>query len=238
MRALAAGVDAYTFRFDPALAADAEADFDQYRSHAEAAGCWQDLFRAGTAVAREDAVGEARFHTRSYGNHPLLWVSRSDRAGHARFERFFAALDISGWVRQHLGIDHDPLLYCGFFVVCETIVLPTWHRDWPAGAKAMTLICPLRELDPAHGGLLYRVEDKVGVYRYCPGEGVIFGHDFHHATQPFRRAASPRVLLSITMGSASLFDWPLIRGPVCGQSAWAMCPTLGWVPVSTAAALA
>jgi hypothetical protein len=97
--------------------------------------------------------------------------------------------------------------------------------DHERGSQGLTLLTPLFEPHPSHGGLLYYdQESEQRTYDYRVGEAMLFGDDFYHATATYPRTDAVRVLLSMTLGTDKLEYWPKLERVVGRQSEFLILP--------------
>jgi hypothetical protein len=118
-----------------------------------------------------------------------------------------------------------PLMYAGFFIFSFEMPKTSWHVDFHPGAEAFTLLTPLFELEPSHGGLLYRNREGTHAqYDYRLGNGLLIAEGFVHSTAPYLRHPVPRVLVSLTAGTDRLACWPALRRTIGMQSSHLVLP--------------
>lgn len=161
----------------------------------------------------------------SYEALPLLWFSSNNQITYSLFLDFFNALDISNEVFGLVDCDKKVQMYCGFFVVGDRFPSPAWHVDYSEGGNAFTLITPLFEPYPEHGGLLYQIsENEVGKYEYKYGEAIFFGEGFAHSTEPYDQSDQLRVMVSLTFGTDKMEHWDQLKQTIGAQSEYVILP--------------
>jgi len=209
---LADGINAYTFKFDPKLLQELRSicsehivpHIDALEPHAE-------------GDYGEDVFGERNktfYYTNSFMS-SLYWVSCYNKETYSHFKKILDGFGISEVVKSLIDYDQDIRLYCGFVMISDHSKKEAWHVDYFKGANAYTLITPIFDMHPSHGGLVYLdQEGNRGRYDYQLGEAVIFGEGFEHTTEPFEYSGHHRVLLSLTIGTDKLKYWSVLSQTV------------------------
>ena len=183
------------------------------------------LFEGMEQINIQLTLEELKFHVTSYGSAPLLWISNNNTHTYNMFKSFMDELDIMDEVKSLVDFNDKIEVYCGFFVVGKGMDRQTWHKDYMDGANAYTFITPLFELDDAHGNLMYKDESSnIKTYQYKMNEAVIFGDGFEHATEPYAKTDSLRVMLSFTFGTDKIEYWDTLKQTIGEQSNYMILP--------------
>lgn len=151
-------------------------------------------------------------------NSDIKWLSPNSLNDFKVFSKIFEALNIRKLVKDSLNLNYDLILYCGFLITRSKCNAVNYHVDWhDLGLKAFTLITPLVEEGDDLGIYYKKTNSSEGVYKYKPGEAIIFGGDFIHSSMP---SASNRniVLLSFTFGINDMNFFPQISRSIGTQS--------------------
>jgi hypothetical protein len=152
-------------------------------------------------------------------NSDIRWIGPRSAAAYRLFENAFEALDIPHRIEPMLDLDHRPRMYAGFLVTRRRCREPDFHVDWrDTAGQAFTLMTPANGNAPGFG-LLYRDDSGlIREYEYAPGEAILFGDGFVHATKP-GSSEEPVVLLCFTFGTDKMTYWHKIRATSGSQSA-------------------
>lgn len=217
-------LNAFRFQFDEALLDEIRKSYEDHLSTYLNAEKNQALFVGGQSHCRNIGPAGDRYLLVSYDTHPLLWLSTNDEKTFQIYRRFFDALAIDEDIKQLVDHDQRIVMYCGFLVVGDRSPTSSWHDDYEVGANGYTLITPLFELDPGHGGLLYRDGDAVRRYDYRVGEAVLFGDNFTHMTETYEATERKRVLVSLTFGTDKMKYWDVLSGTIGDQSDFMVLP--------------
>lgn len=221
---IAAGVNAFTFRFEPELLDEIRSAYERLVAPVLDDPANASLLEGGRRVEIDLGAGDDRFYVTSFGEAPLLWVSNDNDQTHAMFERFFRSLQIDDDVKELVDFDERIVVYCGFFVVGNVAEEPKWHVDYHEGANGYTFLTPLYELDDEHGHLIYEdPNEKLFRYVYEMNEAILFGEGFPHTTEPYPKTERPRVLLSLTLGTDKLEHWEHLQS-IASQSRYMRMP--------------
>lgn len=143
-------------------------------------------------------------------NGDLTWISPNCIEDHRLFEDiFFNKLNIPGrLLEENIRLPYNIRMYCGFIVTRSICNAPTFHVDWKnTGNNAFTLITPL---SPASDelGLIYKTrKGDLAIYKYQPGQAIIFCDNFLHSSLPTKTPSLAR-LLSFTFGTDDMAIWP------------------------------
>ncbi len=225
LKQLSPGINAYTVSFDACLLDRLRKVFDTYLRQGLSDIKNAHLLSGNNNVNVEINYQALQFHILSYGNAPLLWISNNNIRTYNIFKSFLRSLDILDDIKQLVDYKKELRMYCGFFVVGNKMDRETWHVDYYNGANAYTLITPLFELDELHGNLIYKNESStVKKYRYKMNEAVIFGDNFHHATEPYEQTEKLRVMLSLTVGTDKIKYWNILKNTIGDQSNFMILP--------------
>lgn len=217
LQVLAPGLNACTLRFDPELLRPLQTDFAHHVQPWLQSPAGQRALQGGRLLRR--VLPDRAYAAFSYNDYPLLWIAQHQADTLARFQRLFRTLALDLLLQDLVQPAHRVRFYAGFFVVGRQAPAPLWHEDYASAAPGYTLITPLYPLAPGHGHLLYRRADgQSACYRYRAGEAVLLGAGLQHSTEPYAPSDQLRVLLSLTMGSDRLSDWPLLA-PTIGRQA-------------------
>ncbi|PKL76341.1 MAG: hypothetical protein CVV27_10755 [Candidatus Melainabacteria bacterium HGW-Melainabacteria-1] len=219
MDRLAPGLNAFTCSFDPTLLGPIQASY--LRELAPYFARHRSLLNGGR-VYRQPAGRQ--YYLFSYDADPLFWLSSDTAESFALYRAFFDALGLDSDLKQLLDFQRQIVMYAGFLVIGDRSLKPIWHYDYLPQAHAYTLITPLFELDPDHGHLLYEQGEQEALYHYRPGEAIVFGEGFLHATEPYAPTETIRVLLSLTFGTDNLDHWPILSQAVKAQSRYYVLP--------------
>jgi hypothetical protein len=151
-------------------------------------------------------------------NSDIKWLSPNSLHDFKIFSKIFDALNVSKLIKDSLNLNYELILYCGFLVTRSKCNAVNYHADWhDLGLKAFTLITPLVEEGDDLGIYYKKTDSSEGIYKYKPGEAIIFGSDFIHSTMP---STSNRkiVLLSFTFGINDISFLPQISRSIGSQS--------------------
>lgn len=223
LRILAPGLNAYTLRFDAELLRPLQADFAHVVQPWLQSPSGRRALQGG-GLLRRVLPGRA-YAAFSYNDYPLLWIAQHRADTLARFQRLFRTLALDLLLEDLVQPAHRVRFYAGFFVVGRQAPAPLWHEDYAVAAPGYTLITPLYPLAPEHGQLLYQTAAaQTAVYRYRSGEAVLLGAGLQHSTEPYPHSEQLRVLLSLTMGSDRLSDWPLLAPTIGRQAVYFQLP--------------
>lgn len=166
-----------------------------------------------------------KFHVTSYGTAPLLWISNNNTHTYNIFKSFMTELGVIDEIKNMVNFDDHIEIYCGFFVIGNKMDRPTWHKDFVDGANGYTLITPLFEFEPSHGNLMYKDgQQNIKTYKYKMNEAVIFGDGFEHATEPYDKSDTLRVMLSFTFGTDKIEYWDVLKKTIGEQSNYMVLP--------------
>ncbi|MBF2052687.1 MAG: hypothetical protein IGS03_04385 [Candidatus Sericytochromatia bacterium] len=217
LRMLAPGLNAYTLRFDPDLLKPLQAEFNHSVQPWLQSKPGQRALQGGRLLRQ--ALPGRQYAVFSYNTYPLLWIAHHNAERMTLFQRLFRQLGLDLHLQTQVQPLHRVRFYAGFFVVGQQAPAALWHDDYAPAAPGYTLITPLYPLAPEHGHLLYKTADgQEAIYRYQSGEAVLIGAGLQHSTQPYAPSGQLRVLLSLTLGSDRLRDWPLLA-PTIGRQA-------------------
>lgn len=225
LKKLSPGLNVYTVTYDASLLDRLRKVFTTSLLQGLSAEKNVDLLSGDSNVNLEISDRKLQFHILSYGNAPLLWISNNNVRTYNIFKSFLQSLDIIDDIKELVDFKKDLRMYCGFFVVGNKMDRETWHVDYHNGANAYTLITPLFELDESHGNLMYKDEHmKVKTHDYKMNEAVIFGDNFHHATEPYEKTDQLRVMVSMTIGTDKIEYWSILKETIGSQSNFMILP--------------
>jgi len=225
LKKLSPALNAYTVSFESSLLDKLRKVFDTYLKSGLSAEKNSYLLSGKNIVNVEIKGQDIQFHILSYGATPLLWVSNNNIRTYNIFKSFLRSLDIIDDIKQLVDYKKSLRMYCGFFVVGNKMDRETWHVDYHNNANAYTLITPLFELDELHGNLIYKNEySMVKKYRYKMNEAIIFGDNFHHATEPYEQTDKLRIMLSLTVGTDKIEYWDILKKTIGDQSNFMILP--------------
>lgn len=216
-------LDAYIVQFEDALLDEIRGSYRTELATLLENPQNQYLFRGGQ-THRAKVGKSASYFALSFENYPLLWFSNNDASTYNIFRRFFDALAIQDEVKKLVDYHRSIVMYCGFLVIGDRAPAAQWHNDYSTNANAFTLITPLFELEPDHGHLLYKLENKSLRYQYRLGEAIFFGEKTAHTTEPYEPSTKKRVLLSITFGTDKIEYWPFLRESLDSQAQYFVLP--------------
>lgn len=216
-------LNAYTLDFRPELLSAVQASYRQQLEGFLQAGRHQYLLQGGKTFRR--GVPGGAYYLFSYDTYPLLWFSSNRPQSFGLYQDLFKALRLAELFQELIDYQQQIRLYCGFLVIGNQAPKELWHYDYLEGAQAYTLITPLFELEPAHGGLLYELDaEQTARYSYRSSQAIILGDRFLHSTEPYQPSPKLRVLLSLTFGSDKLTYWPKVRQAIQSQSRYYIKP--------------
>ena len=225
LKKLSPGLNVYTVSYDASLLDKLRKVFKESLMDGLKAEQNAHLLSGGKGVNLEFTDKKLKFHFLSYGTAPLLWISNNNLGTYNIFKSFLKKLDILDDIKELVEYKKDLRMYCGFFVVGNKMDRETWHVDYHKGANAYTLITPLFELDELHGNLTYKNEDSnVEKYTYKMNEAIIFGDNFHHATEPYEKTDCLRVMVSMTFGTDMIEHWSILKQTIGNQSNFMILP--------------
>ena len=224
-KAMGPNLNCYRFSFDEKLLDEIR---DTYTSQVQPyfdAPQNASLFEGGYTKGGEFHVGGGGYFYTSYGAAPLLWISCNEWQSYEKFDHVLETFDVKKEVKAHVDFKDIVRLYCGFFVVGDRCYNENFHVDYRPTANAYTLLTPLFPTEPGHGNLLYK--DQSGTtqtYVYKSGEAVVFGEQFTHCTEPYAQTDTPRVLLSLQLGTDKILHWDALKQTIATQSKFLVLP--------------
>lgn len=214
---LSAPLKAFTFDFDGSLLEPLRKAYQTqlaaYLNHPNQQHLFEGVYYHSAILAQQN------YYLLSYDTYPLLWLSNHNQTTFQVFERFFRALSLESALAGVLPFQQHLQMYSGFFVVGNRATELSWHYDYRQGAAGYTLITPLFELQPEHGGLCYRDHTQtIQSYAYQQNQAIILGEGFEHSTEPYPLSQSLRVLVSVTFGPDHWQGWDLLQQNIAEQS--------------------
>ena len=131
----------------------------------------------------------------------MRWISGATPKGFARFQSAYERLGLAGHVREYLDLDEDVRYYTGFLHTRGQCWESNLHVDWQlTNNEAFTMLTPLPGDDRPHRLLYQTMKGETVEYAYKPGEGIIFGDHFTHAS-PIGTWDPPFTLLAFNFGT-------------------------------------
>lgn len=154
----------------------------------------------------------------------MRWISAASRKAFARFQSAYERLGIAESVRGYLDIDHDVRFYSGFLHTRTLCKESNFHVDWRlTNNEAFTILMPLPGYEQPQTLLYKKLTGEIAEYVYKPGEGIIFGDHFIHAT-PTGAFDPPFTLLVFAFGTDKMEHWPKILRTQGYQCPLVRCP--------------
>lgn len=169
-------------------------------------------------LARLDLGGSGLGTRRPKWRSDIAWLSAADEPTFRLFEEAFERMRVADHVRDRLDLDVAPRLFAGSIIRRSRCDAPDFHTDWRnCDRQAYTFITAV-DAESVDFGLMYHDrDDRIVMYDYRPGEGILFGDDFRHSTRP-GASERPVILLCFVFGTDKMRYWRQIYSCIAGQS--------------------